>query len=142
MLVDQLCLTLCDPTDSSPPGLSGCGILQAKDTGVGGLSLLQGIVPTQGSNPRFPYWRVCSFPTLCDTLDCNPPGSFARGIFQARILEWVAISYSRYQNLILTQGSNPQLLYWQVDSLLSEPPGDQLINQYTNYKVKNSVAGI
>ena len=33
--------------------------------------------------------------TLCDTLDCNPPGSSVHGIFQARILEWVAISSSR-----------------------------------------------
>ena len=32
--------------------------------------------------------------TLCDCMDCSPPGSSVRGIFQARILEWVAISYS------------------------------------------------
>ena len=30
--------------------------------------------------------------TLCDTLDCGPPGSSVQVIFQARILEWVAIS--------------------------------------------------
>ena len=34
-------------------------------------------------------------PTLCDPVDCSPPGSSVRGIVQARILEWVAISYSR-----------------------------------------------
>ena len=34
-------------------------------------------------------------PTLCDLMDCTPPGSSVHGIFQARILEWVAISYSR-----------------------------------------------
>ena len=34
-------------------------------------------------------------PTLCDSLDCSPPGSFVHGISQARILEWVAISFSR-----------------------------------------------
>ena len=34
-------------------------------------------------------------PTLCDTMDCSPPGSCVREIFQARILEWVAISFSR-----------------------------------------------
>ena len=33
--------------------------------------------------------------TLCDPLDYSPPGSSVHGIFQARILEWVAISYSR-----------------------------------------------
>ena len=32
---------------------------------------------------------------FCDPLDCSPPGSSFRGIFQARIVEWVAVSYSR-----------------------------------------------
>ena len=36
-----------------------------------------------------------SWLTLCDPLDCSPPGSSLRGIFQARILEWVSISFSR-----------------------------------------------
>ena len=36
-----------------------------------------------------------SCPTLCDPVDCNLPGSSIRGILQARILEWVAISFSR-----------------------------------------------
>ena len=33
--------------------------------------------------------------TLCDPIDCSPPGSSVRGILQARILEWVAIPFSR-----------------------------------------------
>ena len=33
--------------------------------------------------------------TLCDLMDCSPPGSPVHGILQARILEWVAISVSR-----------------------------------------------
>ena len=41
-----------------------------------------------GSVPR-------SCPTLCDPVDCSPPGSSVHGILQARILEWVAISFSR-----------------------------------------------
>ena len=32
--------------------------------------------------------------TLCDPIDGSPPGSFVPGILQARILEWVAISFS------------------------------------------------
>ena len=36
-----------------------------------------------------------SCPTLSSLMDCNPPGSSIHGIFQARILEWVAISFSR-----------------------------------------------
>ena len=35
-----------------------------------------------------------SCPTLCDPIDSSPPGSPVRGILQARILEWVAISFS------------------------------------------------
>ena len=35
-----------------------------------------------------------SCPTLCDSLDCKLPGSSIHGIFQAKILEWVAISFS------------------------------------------------
>ena len=31
---------------------------------------------------------------LCNPVDCSPPGSFVPGILQARILEWVAISFS------------------------------------------------
>ena len=34
-------------------------------------------------------------PTLCDPIDCSPPGSSVRGILQASILEWVAIPSSR-----------------------------------------------
>ena len=34
-------------------------------------------------------------PTLCDPVDYSPPGSSVHGILQARILEWVAISFSR-----------------------------------------------
>ena len=33
--------------------------------------------------------------TLCDLMDCSPPGSFIRGILQARILEWVAMPSSK-----------------------------------------------
>ena len=36
-----------------------------------------------------------SCPTLCDPMDCSPAGSSVHGILQARIMEWVAISFSR-----------------------------------------------
>ena len=35
-----------------------------------------------------------SCPTLCDPVDCSPPGSAIPGVLQARTLEWVAISFS------------------------------------------------
>ena len=41
------------------------------------------------------YLVTQSCPTLCDPMDCSPPGSSVHGISQARILEWVAISSSR-----------------------------------------------
>ena len=50
-LVTQLCLTLCDPMDCCPPGPSVHGDSPGKHTGVGWHALLQGIFPTQGSNP-------------------------------------------------------------------------------------------
>ena len=34
-------------------------------------------------------------PALCNPMNCSPPSSSVKGIFQASILEWVAISYSR-----------------------------------------------
>ena len=50
---------------------------------------------------KFPYMFVCahSCPALCGLMDCSPPGSSVRGIFQARILAWVAISSSRESSL-------------------------------------------
>ena len=36
-----------------------------------------------------------SCPTLCDPMDCSPPGSSVHGIFQARVMEWAVISFSR-----------------------------------------------
>ena len=83
-----------------------------------GLTSVAGVC--LGRNP----WCVCaqSCLTLCNPLDCSPSGSSVHGIFQARILEWVAISSSR--GISLTQGSNPgflpckQILYhsatWEV----------------------------
>ena len=51
VLVAKLCLTLCDLMDCSPPGSSVYGGSPGKNTGVGCHALLQGIFPTQESNP-------------------------------------------------------------------------------------------
>ena len=56
-LVAQLCLTLCDPMDLSPPGSSAHRDSPGKNTGVGCHALLQGTFPTQGSNPGLPHCR-------------------------------------------------------------------------------------
>ena len=44
--------------------------------------------------------------TLCNPLDCSPPGSSVHGIFQARTLEQVSYHFL-LQGTFLTQGSNP-----------------------------------
>ena len=56
-----------------------------------------------------------SSPTLCHPMDCSLSGSSVHGIFQARVLEWIAISFSG--------GGSPAL---QADALPSEPPGNPL----------------
>ena len=59
-------------------------------------------------------------PTLCDPMGCSPPGSSVHGILYARILEWVAMPYSRGSFQPRDQTWSPTLL---ADFLLSEPPG-------------------
>ena len=49
-LVDQSCLTLCDPVNCSLPGFSVCGIFQARILEWVAMSFSRGIFPTQGSN--------------------------------------------------------------------------------------------
>ena len=64
-----------------------------KNTGVGCHFLLQCMKVKSESEV------TQSHPTLCDPMDCSLPGSAVHGIFQARVLEWVAIAFS---NLIFT----------------------------------------
>ena len=61
-----------------------------------------------------------SCPTLCNPMDCSPPGSSVHGILQAKIVEWVAMPSSRGTFQPKDQAQSTAL---QVDSLLSEPPG-------------------
>ena len=78
-------------------------------------------------------WFLCekdskSCPTLCDPIDCSPSGSSVYGISQARILEWVAISFSRGsvqprdQNCVSCNSSA-----LQADSLPLSPRGNLLL---------------
>ena len=74
--VIPLCPTLCDPMDYTVgPG---------QNTRVGSLSLLQGIVPTQGSNPGLPYCRQILY-------QLSHKGS-------PRILQWVAYPFSSWSS--------------------------------------------
>ena len=88
--------TLCDPMDCSLSGSSVHGYSPGKNTGVGSLSLLQGIFLTQELNQCLPHCRQILYqlsyqiyavlclvdhpcPILCDPMDCSPPGSFVHG---------------------------------------------------------------
>ena len=85
----QLCLTLCNPIDVSPPGSPVPGILQART--------LEWVVISFSNAWK---WKVKSesevaqsCPTFQDPMDCSFPGSSVHGIFQARVLEWGAIAF-------------------------------------------------
>ena len=88
----QLCPTLCDPRDGSPPG-SRPWDSPVKNTGVGCHFLLQCMKGKSESEAS----QSC--PTLSDPMDCSLLGSSIHGIFQARVLEWGAIAFSENHGL-------------------------------------------
>ena len=55
-----------------------------------------------------------------DPMDCSPPGSSVHGIFQARVLEWIAISFA---GDLPNPGIEPRSPALQADSLPTEPRG-------------------
>ena len=96
--------TLCDPMDYSPWNSPG------QNTGVGSLSLLQGIFPTQRLNPGLLHWRWINrmhskkelndgekwkWKSLVHIWLFVTPWTIVHGILQVRILEWVAFPFSR-----------------------------------------------
>ena len=83
----QLCLTLCNPIDSSPSGSPVLGILQARTLEWVAISFSCIKVKSESEVAQ-------SCPTLHDPMECSPPGSSIHGIFQARVLEWGAIAFS------------------------------------------------
>ena len=92
VLIAQSCPTLCNPMDCSPPGSSVRGIFEAR--------ILSSLFISAQISEYLKYLKVKVLviqlcPTLCDSMDCSLSGSSAHGIFQARILEWVAISSFR-----------------------------------------------
>ena len=113
-LVPHSCPTFCDPTECSLPGSSVHGDSPGKNAGVGCHALLQGIFPTQGSNPGLPHCRQILY-------QLSHKGS-------PRILDvWPILSPVDLPNPVIKPGS-PAL---QVDSLPAEPQG----------KPKNSAVG-
>ena len=65
--------------------------------GTGNLDTLKGVLDGKMARNHWVTAAVAkslqSCPTLCNTIDGSPPGSSVPGILQARILEWVAISF-------------------------------------------------
>ena len=102
MLNHFSCVWLCDPMECNLPGSSVHGIFQAR--------VLEWVAISFSRGPSWPRdqthifcWgdilllclvaQLCL--TLCNPIDCSPPGSSVHGILQARILEWVALLSSR-----------------------------------------------
>ena len=81
----QLCPTLSEPIDGSPPGSSIPGIVQARILEWVAISFSNACMHAKSL-------QLCQ--TLCDPMDNSPPGSSVHRILQATVLEWVAISFS------------------------------------------------
>ena len=121
--VAQSCPTLATPW-TAPPGSSVHGIFPGKSTGVGCHCLLWRYLLA------FEVAQSCL--TLWDPMDWSLPGSTVHGIFQARILEWVAISFSKLWKA--------ELFFSNSDLLPSKDMQNQNLRNKTlqdsrNYKV-------
>ena len=99
-----------------------------------------GYVPNPGVELRSPALQVNSLPsekhagksgkslqscpTLRDPMDCSPPGSSVHGIFQARVLEWGAITFSRnsINGVSLSKPNNAGSTLMEVKWILLFPP--------------------
>ena len=108
--VAQSCPTLSDPMDYSLPGSSVHGIFQARVLEWVAIAFssqmeLGLLIQSLFQNGCLLYWDPIlkvksksevaqSCPTLSDPMDCSLPGSSVHGIFQARVLEWGAITFS------------------------------------------------
>ena len=96
-----------------------------KNTGVGCHFLLQCRKVKSESEV------VQSCPTLCNPMDCSPPGSSVHGIFQARVLEWGAITFSVSFSGIPLRSLQFSSQTWNIDSKqwvsLTFPPVNEFL---------------
>ena len=105
-----------------------------KNIGVGSLSLLQRIFPTQGSNPGLPHCRQILYhlshqgrpeseSESCSVVSYSlqPRGLYSP--WNSPGLNTGVGSLSLLQGIFPTQGSNPRLLHWQGGFFTTEPPG-------------------
>ena len=82
----QSCPTVFDPIDISPLGSPSLGFSRQEH-----WSGLPFPFPMHESENESEVAQSC--PTLRDPIDSSPPGSSVQGILQARVLEWIAISF-------------------------------------------------
>ena len=101
----QSCPILFNPMDCSLPHSSVHGDSPGKNTGGGCHFLLQGIFPTQGSNPRF----LCLLHWQEDSLPLAPPGKPQTGVHLS-----ASFSYSHSVCYLkeMTTGSHLENIYW------------------------------
>ena len=59
-----------------------------------------------------------SCPTLCDPMDCSLPGSSIHGISQARVLEWVVISFSILDSILKSKDITWLTKVWLVKAMV------------------------
>ena len=121
-----------------------------KNTGLGSGSLLQGLFLTQRLNPGLLHFRqilyhlshhihtvLCSVAQTCltflDPLDCSPSGSSVHGMSQARILEWVAMPFSRGSSQPRDESVPLVSNTLKTNSLSTEQPG----KLYSGYKLSS-----
>ena len=98
-----------------------------KNTGVGCRFLLQCMKVKSESEV------TQSCPTLHDPVDCSLPGSSIHGIFQARVLEWGAIAFSRpYLELTLNKSFSFFLSLYIKRGLFRRKLLPQLLSQYVH----------
>ena len=108
VLVSKSRLALCNPMDCNPPVSSIHGILQARILEWIAIPFSRGPSRHRDRTWVLPHYRQLLYhlsrevtqlcPTLCDPMDCSLPGSSVHGIFQAMVLEWIAISFSRWSS--------------------------------------------
>ena len=99
-----------------------------KNIGVGCHFLLQCMKVKSESEVA----QLC--PTLCDLMDCSLPGSSIHGIFQARVLEWVAIAFSsmEYYSAIKKNTFESVLMRWmKLEPMIQSEVSQKEKHQYS-----------
>ena len=93
----KLCWILCNPMNCSTQGFSVHHYLPefAQLNNSNSMCIYNWYIFLYSGKWKSESEVAQSCPTLCDPMHCSLPGSSAHGIFQAGILEWVAISFSR-----------------------------------------------